>query len=116
MHTVIAAQCTGCELCVPPCPVDCIVLEPAPWSVAERALRAPRRAARAARLRFAARNARLARTRSEHRERLAARTTQPQAKAIDPVDPALEKKRAIVERAQARARARLAAVRSGGTR
>jgi electron transport complex protein RnfB len=30
MHTVIAAWCTGCELCIPPCPVDCIALEPAP--------------------------------------------------------------------------------------
>lgn len=26
MHTVIAALCTGCELCVPACPVDCISL------------------------------------------------------------------------------------------
>lgn len=24
MHTVIAAECTGCRLCLPPCPVDCI--------------------------------------------------------------------------------------------
>jgi electron transport complex protein RnfB len=28
MHTVITTHCTGCELCLPPCPVDCIVLEP----------------------------------------------------------------------------------------
>jgi electron transport complex protein RnfB len=28
MHTVIAAECTGCELCLPPCPVDCIDLIP----------------------------------------------------------------------------------------
>jgi electron transport complex protein RnfB len=28
MHTVIAALCTGCELCVPACPVDCIELHP----------------------------------------------------------------------------------------
>ena len=27
MHTVIEAQCTGCELCIPVCPVDCIALE-----------------------------------------------------------------------------------------
>lgn len=27
MHTVIEADCTGCELCIPVCPVDCIVLE-----------------------------------------------------------------------------------------
>jgi electron transport complex protein RnfB len=26
MHTVIAAHCTGCELCLPPCPVDCIAM------------------------------------------------------------------------------------------
>jgi electron transport complex protein RnfB len=26
MHTVIAGLCTGCELCVPACPVDCIAL------------------------------------------------------------------------------------------
>ena len=36
MHTVIAAQCTGCELCIPPCPVDCIVMRPAPASSADR--------------------------------------------------------------------------------
>jgi electron transport complex protein RnfB len=28
MHTVIAGACTGCELCVAPCPVDCISLTP----------------------------------------------------------------------------------------
>jgi electron transport complex protein RnfB len=27
MHTVIEAYCTGCELCLPVCPVDCIFLE-----------------------------------------------------------------------------------------
>ncbi|MDO8250028.1 MAG: 4Fe-4S binding protein [Rhodoferax sp.] len=27
MHTVIEAYCTGCELCLPVCPVDCIKLE-----------------------------------------------------------------------------------------
>jgi Na+-translocating ferredoxin:NAD+ oxidoreductase subunit B len=29
MHTVIEAHCTGCELCLPVCPVDCIKLESA---------------------------------------------------------------------------------------
>lgn len=29
MHTVIEAECTGCELCVDPCPVDCIRMLPA---------------------------------------------------------------------------------------
>jgi electron transport complex protein RnfB len=27
MHTVIEPHCTGCELCIPVCPVDCIELE-----------------------------------------------------------------------------------------
>jgi electron transport complex protein RnfB len=29
MHTVVADLCTGCELCIPPCPVDCIAMVPA---------------------------------------------------------------------------------------
>jgi electron transport complex protein RnfB len=29
-HTVVAALCTGCDLCLPACPVDCIVPAPAP--------------------------------------------------------------------------------------
>ena len=24
MHAVIESRCTGCELCLPPCPTDCI--------------------------------------------------------------------------------------------
>lgn len=28
MHTVVAPLCTGCELCVAPCPVDCISMVP----------------------------------------------------------------------------------------
>jgi electron transport complex protein RnfB len=28
MHTVIVALCTGCELCIAPCPVDCISMVP----------------------------------------------------------------------------------------
>jgi electron transport complex protein RnfB len=37
MHTVIAAYCTGCKLCLPPCPVDCIdmVAAPGPWTSAD---------------------------------------------------------------------------------
>ena len=27
MHTVIKQNCTGCKLCLPPCPVDCIELD-----------------------------------------------------------------------------------------
>jgi Na+-translocating ferredoxin:NAD+ oxidoreductase subunit B len=33
MHTVVAPLCTGCELCIAPCPVDCITMEPVPETV-----------------------------------------------------------------------------------
>lgn len=35
MHTVIEADCTGCELCLAPCPTDCISLVPRPETLAE---------------------------------------------------------------------------------
>jgi len=28
MHTVIEQDCTGCDLCVAPCPTDCIEMIP----------------------------------------------------------------------------------------
>ena len=28
MHTVVEEWCIGCELCLPPCPVDCIGMAP----------------------------------------------------------------------------------------
>ncbi len=28
MHSILTDLCTGCELCIPPCPVDCIDLIP----------------------------------------------------------------------------------------
>ena len=46
MHTVLAAECTGCGLCLPPCPMDCIALMPTQppraWTV-DDALRADAR-------------------------------------------------------------------------
>ncbi len=33
MHTVIAEECTGCDLCVEPCPVDCIDMVPVPQTL-----------------------------------------------------------------------------------
>jgi electron transport complex protein RnfB len=52
MHTVIAARCTGCELCLPPCPVDCIELKEGPPPAANQpTLNRLRFEAHAARLR-----------------------------------------------------------------
>lgn len=35
LHTVLSNQCTGCELCVAPCPTDCISLVPKPATLAD---------------------------------------------------------------------------------
>ena len=65
MHTVIASECIGCKLCLPPCPVDCIVM-----SETGRLLTREERKQRAAhaRLRYAFRIARSRRERVERRE------------------------------------------------
>ena len=115
MHTVIDDQCTGCELCVPACPVDCIALVPitaphsgwAAWTAEQAA---------AARQRYQDRQARALRLARETDDRLAANaTTAAAAKLADlpahsqHTDPTvLARKRAVVEAALARARARQA--------
>jgi electron transport complex protein RnfB len=106
MHTVIADLCTGCELCVPPCPVDCIAMVPAAgadaqWSVDR---------ADAARARFLARNARLERDDAERAEQLAHRAVGSAR------DATREAKRATIDAALARARARRAAFARRGAR
>lgn len=111
MHTVIDPLCTGCELCVPVCPVDCIAMVPVTgtqtgwqaWSAAQ---------ADEARERYAFHQWRLQRELQENDERLAARA---EAKLADLAshssisDPAaLAAKRAVIEAARQRARARRA--------
>jgi electron transport complex protein RnfB len=94
MHTVIAAECTGCELCIPPCPVDCITM----METGRALTRVERqKTAQRARRRFDARNERLKREREERALRLAA------SRDAD----AERKKRATIQKAIARARARL---------
>ena len=96
MHTVVAELCTGCDLCVAPCPVDCIAMLPASepaWDPAR---------AMAARSRFDARRARLDREAAEREARLA----QKAAERLALADP---RKRAAIQAAIARARARRAA-------
>jgi electron transport complex protein RnfB len=109
MHTVIEPYCTGCELCVPVCPVDCISLESATgqrtgwaaWSQAE---------ADQALERYTSRQQRLQREAQEHGERLERKA---EAKLADlpahthgAEGAEADRKRAIIEAALARARAR----------
>jgi Na+-translocating ferredoxin:NAD+ oxidoreductase subunit B len=109
MHTVIEPWCTGCELCIPVCPVDCIALVNVTgdrtgwdaWSQEE---------ADTALARYEARKLRLAREALEHDARL-------EAKAQDKLSdlpnltkgaegPELDRKRAVIEAALERARAK----------
>jgi len=96
MHTVVTELCSGCDLCVAPCPVDCIAMLPAVGADAIW----DRTRADAARERFERRRSRQERERRERAERLAA----PALKAKK--DPDAEKKRAIIQAAIERARAR----------
>ncbi len=103
MHTVVTELCSGCDLCVPPCPVDCIEMVPAIG--ADALWDQPR--TNAARERFELRGARLERERKERAERLAQRALQARG------DPEAEKKRAVIQAAIERARAKRAAVKQG---
>ncbi len=112
MHTVVEAYCTGCELCIPVCPVDCISLEPmdiqlsgwASWS---------QELADLARQRYEARQARLQREAMAHDQRLQAKAVQKLAdlpahtKGTEQTAE-VDRKRAIIEAALAKAKARQA--------
>lgn len=102
MHTVLTELCSGCDLCVAPCPVDCIAMQPASGAQAARDLEW----ARAARLRFEARKTRLARAAAE-------RGMQPSTQADEKTARAKPDKRAAIQAAVERARARRAAAKSG---
>jgi electron transport complex protein RnfB len=109
MHTVIDVLCTGCELCVPVCPVDCIAMvdisgERTGWA----AWSAPQ--AELSRERYAFHRERLQREQAENDERLAERA---QAKLADLQAQSsltdadlLQRKRAVIEAAIARAHAK----------
>ncbi|MCW5672492.1 MAG: electron transport complex subunit RsxB [Hydrogenophaga sp.] len=109
MHTVVEPYCTGCELCLPVCPVDCISLEIVSgertgwqaWSAAQAAQ---------GRERYIQRQQRLAREKQEQELRLEAKAREKLAdlaahsKISD--EAVLDKKRAVIEAALARSRAR----------
>ncbi len=106
MHTVIAERCNGCELCVPPCPVDCIQMPPAAdpdWT---------RERAHASRTQYQFRNQRLKREKIERDERRHQKLEHKHADFTAEHPPTqienddIERKRASIEAALARARAR----------
>jgi electron transport complex protein RnfB len=109
MHTVLEAYCTGCELCLPVCPVDCIVVENASgtatgWDAWSPAL------ASLARKRYEFNSFRHKRDEGEHAKRLEEKALMKLADLpahSQHTDPAvLDKKRAVIEAALARARAK----------
>ena len=109
MHAVIEPLCTGCELCLPVCPVDCIELENvtgsatgwAAWS-AEQAKQAQKR--------YEFNSLRRKRSEGENHTRLEEKAIlklsdlSAHSQHTDPV--VLDKKRAVIEAALARARAK----------
>ena len=112
MHTVVEDYCTGCELCIPACPVDCISLEPINMNLSGWASW-PQALADVARQRYEARTARLQREAVEHDQRLQAKAIQKLADLpahTKGTDQAVEvdRKRAIIEAALAKAKARQA--------
>ena len=109
MHTVIEPYCTGCELCLPVCPVDCIVVEPASgsatgwnaWSAAQ-ADQAKARYAFASKRRLLQAGQQAKRLEEKAEAKLADLPAHSQH-----TDPAvLDQKRAVIEAALARARAK----------
>ena len=114
MHTVLTASCTGCDLCLPPCPVDCIDMVELD-TLAQRgnrhasalATQSVEEIAVIARARFGFHEFRIAREEEEHSDRLTkkARDKLTELQQL-PGSHDLERKKAAVQAAIARARAR----------
>ena len=110
MHTVVEPYCTGCELCIPACPVDCISLEPIDINLSGWASW-PQALADIARQRYELRTARLEREAVEHDARLQDKALRKLADLPTHTKgtshaPETERKRAIIEAALAKAKAR----------
>jgi Na+-translocating ferredoxin:NAD+ oxidoreductase subunit B len=109
MHSILPSLCTGCDLCVAPCPVDCISMLPVSgertgwdaWSQQE---------ADGARARHDFRTLRLQRERDENDARLAAKAVAKMKEVTAEVTNTpeeladKERKRAIIAAAMERAR------------
>lgn len=109
MHTVIEPYCTGCELCVPVCPVDCIALENVTGARTGWDAWAPGQADEAL-ARYEFRSIRLEREAVEHEQRLEEKAKEKLAGLGQLTHGAVgveaERKKAVIEAALARARAR----------
>ncbi|MCA0212405.1 MAG: electron transport complex subunit RsxB [Proteobacteria bacterium] len=109
MHTVIELYCTGCELCIPVCPVDCISLENASGAATGWAAWSPAQAAQA-RERYDFQRARQVRDAMENEQRLEAKALAKladlPAHTHDASGAEADRKRAVIEAALARAKAR----------
>jgi electron transport complex protein RnfB len=110
MHTVLLERCTGCELCIAPCPVDCIEMVPVAQLLelgATLSLAGP--SPLDSRARYRLRQVRLERDRRETQALLAEKA---RARLHELQTPAttedMQRKRAAIESALQRARARRA--------
>lgn len=111
MHTVIEAYCTGCDLCLPVCPVDCIVSENASGTATGWAAWSKEQADQAS-SRYTFSSYRRKRDEGENAKKLEHKAEMKLADLAEHsqhTDPqVLDKKRAVIEAALARARAKQA--------
>ena len=111
MHTVLPQYCTGCDLCLPVCPVDCISMYKVSGEQTGWAAWSPQQAAQA-RQRYDARQTRLGHEQATTQARNLAKAEDKLAhlaehsKHTEPE--VLDRKRALIEAALAKARARQA--------
>ncbi len=109
MHTVIEPYCTGCELCLPVCPVDCIEVETVSGSTTGWAAWSQEQADES-RQRYEFHKLKSQREALENAQRLEAKAElklsdlAAHSQHTDPL--VLDKKRAVIEAALARARAK----------
>jgi electron transport complex protein RnfB len=109
MHTVIEPYCTGCELCIPVCPVDCISLENITGGQTGWQAWSPADAAQARnRYEFHGLRRTLDKSRNQKRleEKVQAALADLPAHSQHTDAAVLDQKRAVIEAALARARAR----------
>ena len=121
MHTVIETACTGCDLCLPVCPVDCIEMVPVSGNKTGWAAWSPE-LAKQARHRYETRQKRLVIEEHELASKMEAKAamkladleahTRPLENAsglssdLTAADKEMARKRAIIEAAMAKAKAR----------